>query len=97
MEDVAFTNALPCRTRSQSAFSTRVAKDAAKLYVRPVIDELSPKIIVAVGKRAGEIVVLAQRSSDRVVVWNRERALRPSVIEDRQRATRIFAELITAL
>lgn len=94
LEDVAFTNALPWRTRSKSAFSARAAAAAAEIYVQPVVEELGPKIIVAVGKRADEILASSGHMSERVVVWNREQALRPSVIADRENAARKFAQLV---
>ena len=95
-EDVAFSNALPWRTNSKSAFSPFVAAQAAALYVQPVVDELAPRIIVALGKKAGQMLTIAQRMTDTVVVWNRAQALQPSVIAEREFAARKFAKLVEA-
>ena len=97
MEDIAFTNGLPWRTASQSAFSKGIARKAAQLYVAPIVRELQPKVIVAVGKKAAEMLEYAGLLSESVVVWNRAQALRPSVIAEREAAAKKFAVLIGAL
>ena len=95
MEDVAFTNALPWRTASQSAFKKQIALRAAELYVKPFVLELKPRIIVAVGKKAAEILDYAGLLSDIVVVWNRAQALQPQVVADREAARRKLVKLLS--
>jgi hypothetical protein len=94
MEDVAFTNALPWRTASQSAFAKHVAKKAAEHYTGPVVRELQPRIIVAVGKKAAQILEYAGLPSASVVTWNRAQALTQSVLAEREAATRQLVELL---
>jgi hypothetical protein len=97
MEDIAFTNGLPWRTASQAAFSKAVSRKAAQLYVDPFVRQLQPNVIVAVGKRAAEMLEHAGHLSEAVVVWNRARALRPSVVADREAAAKKFSVLLSAL
>ena len=97
MEDIAFTNGLPWRTASQSAFSKGIARKAAQLYVAPIVRELQPKVIVAVGKKAAKMLEYAGLLSESVVVWNRAQALRPSVTAEREAAAKKFSVLIGAL
>lgn len=94
MEDVAFTNALPWRTASQSAFSPAIARRAGLNYAGPVVRELKPRLIVAVGKKAATILAYAGMLSDAVVVWNRAQAMQPSVIAERKAAAEKFARLL---
>jgi hypothetical protein len=96
MDEVAFTNALPWRTASQSAFRKPIARRAADLYVRPVVTELQPRIIVAVGKRSADMLEYAGLMSPSVVVWNRAQALQPHVVAEREAATRKFITLLLA-
>ena len=96
MDEVAFTNALPWRTASQSAFGKSIARRAAELYARPVVDELQPRIIVAVGKKAADILEYAGLMSPSVVVWSRAQALQPHVVAEREAATRKFTNLLRA-
>ena len=96
MDEVAFTNALPWRTASQSAFGKAIARRAGELYARPIVDELEPKIIVAVGKKAADILEYAGRMSPAVVVWNRAQALQPHVVAEREAATAKFTSLLRA-
>lgn len=94
MEEVAFTNALPWRTATGSGFSKGIARAAARLYVGPVVKELAPRIVIAVGKKSGEMLDYAGYLTESVVVWNRAQALRPQVIADRQAAAAKFAKLL---
>lgn len=96
MDDLAFTNALPWRTASQAAFGKSIARRAAALYVSPVVAELQPRIIVAVGKRAAEMLELAGLMSPSVVVWNRAQALTPPVMEERKEAASKLLNLLQA-
>lgn len=94
LEDIAFTNALPWRTASQSAFSRSIACKTAQLYAGPVVRELEPSIIIAVGKKAAEVLGYAGLMSESVVVWNRAQALRPTVIAEREAAVQQFKSLL---
>lgn len=94
MEDVAFTNALPWRTASKAAFGKPIAQRAAELYAQPVVLELQPKIIVAVGKRAAEILEYAGLMSPSVIVWNRAQALTLQVAAEREAAATRFSQLL---
>lgn len=94
MEDIAFTNALPWRTASKSAFSESIARKAAQLYAGPIVHELNPAIIVAVGKKAAKILEYAGLLSESVVVWNRAQALRPEVVAEREAAAEKFSALL---
>ena len=85
-DDVAYTNCLPWRTASQASFAEVVARRAAELYVRPLIDELKPKVVVALGKKAAEVLSLGRMLDDKVVVWNRAQAATPAVLRDRSEA-----------
>ena len=94
---VCDADGLPWRTASQSAFSEAVSRKAAQLYVDPFVRQLQPKVIVAVGKKAAEMLEYAGHLSEAVVVWNRARALRPSVVADREAAAKKFSVLLSAL
>lgn len=83
LDDIAYTNCLPWRTQSQSAFSDRVAERAVAIHVEPLIDELKPQVIVAMGKRADQILRISTKRLPEIIVWNRAQAATPSVIADR--------------
>lgn len=93
-DEIAFTNALPWRTKSQSRFAKAVARQAAELYAKSITQELEPRIIIAVGKRAAEILEYANLMSPAVVVWNRAQALTPQVAAERKLAAEKFAGLL---
>ena len=93
-DDIAYSNCLPWRTGSNSAFSESVAKKAAVLYAYPLIDELKPSVTIAVGKRAAEILHLGGRPPPGLIVWNRAQAATDAVREERAEAAReIFARI----
>ena len=94
MEDIAFTNALPWRTASKAAFGKPTARRAAELYTQSVILELQPKIIVAMGKRAAEMLDYAGLMSPFVVVWNRAQARSQQVAAEREAAAAKFGQLL---
>lgn len=84
MDEIAYSNCLPWRTNSQSKFDDFVGRNAAVLYAYPLIEELQPTIVVALGKKVEHILSLAHRSIDsELIVWNRAQAATKSVIEDR--------------
>ena len=91
-EDVAYSNALPWRTQSESNFDDAVGRKAATSYAYPLIDELQPKVIVAMGKKAAKILRLGGRAFPTLVVWNRAQVATPSVQQERASAARqVFA------
>jgi uracil-DNA glycosylase len=92
---VAYSKCLPWRTESKSGFAPSVAEKAAKLYAYPLIEELQPKLIIALGKRAEEILLLAgQKLPARLITWNRAQAATPAVLKERAKAA---AEILDAL
>ena len=93
-EDVAYANCLPWRTASQSRFDDGVAGRASQLFVNPLLEELNPTLIIAMGKRAAEILELAGPPFADVIVWNRAQAATAAVKRERaQAASRILALL----
>jgi hypothetical protein len=96
-DQIAYSNCLPWRTASKSDFEDFVARKAAELYVRPLIDELKPSVIIAMGKRASYILNMTGFSPSKIVTWNRAQAARAAVLRDRAlAATRVFA-MVAAL
>ena len=86
LDEIAYTNALPWRTASNAAFGDDIARNAARLFAKPFIEELKPKVIVALGKRANEILSHAGRLPDtKIFVWDRSQAATPNVVAGRKR------------
>lgn len=83
MDDIAYSNCLPWRTASKSSFGDTVSKNAAKLYAYPLIDELQPRIVVAMGKTAAKILALGGGDFPDLIVWNRSQAPMLAVREER--------------
>jgi hypothetical protein len=83
-ESIAYSNCLPWRTGSEAAFDTSVARRTATLYAGPLVGELEPRVIIAVGKKAMAILELSKVKLPDVIVWNRARAPTASVIRDRE-------------
>jgi hypothetical protein len=95
-DDIAYSNCLPWRTESGTKFGKQVAERTAELYVRPLIEELEPRLIVALGKmRVPEILSMADPSpspSFERVVWNCARVANEKVMRERDSAAeRIIA------
>jgi hypothetical protein len=91
MDEIAFTNCLPWRTASESKFSDQIAKKAAKLYAYPVIEELKPKVVIAMGKCAAKILSLGGQDVPDLIVWNRAQAATQAVLRERaETAARIL-------
>jgi hypothetical protein len=87
-EQIAYSNCLPWRTASKSRFSDDVARKTAELYVRPLIDDLNPGLIMAMGKRVKLILEMTGLSLPRIIVWNRSQAATVSARRDRGNAAR---------
>jgi hypothetical protein len=94
LEEVAYSNCLPWRTESGPGFGPSVQEKAAKLYVYPLIEELQPKLIIALGKCATKILHLAGQEPPRLITWNCAQAATPAVLEERAKAA---AEILTVL
>lgn len=94
VDKIAYSNCLPWRTESESGFSGAVAERAAKLYAYPLIEEVEPHVIIAMGKRAAEVLGLCERSLPPVIPWNCSRAATLKVVQERSdTAARISAML----
>jgi hypothetical protein len=94
LDNIAYSNALPWRTGSESKFGDSVAANAATLYSHPLIDELRPSVVICLGKRAAAIVTIGDPNLPHMIVWNRAQAATPSVLLDRRRAAEeVFAIL----
>jgi len=94
IEEIAYSNCLPWRTGTNSAFDYSVAKRAAALYVLPLIEELQPIVVVALGKRAGEILRMIPKTHFNLVIWNRAQAATPSVMKARAKAAAELFQLL---
>ena len=86
LEEIAYSNCLPWRTGSNSAFGDVVAEKAATLYAHPLIEELQPTVVIALGKTAGNILNFARKEVHHFIVWNRARAPTPVVLKERAEA-----------
>ena len=84
--DIAYSNCLPWRTASKSSFADDIAERTAANYVRPLLQELAPRIVVAVGKRAAAIIGLADTGVPILITWNRAQALTSGVAAERRAA-----------
>lgn len=87
LDEIAYSNCLPWRTASKSAFSDDVARKAAELYARPLIEELQPCLIVAMGKkRVAPILRMTGLSLPTLIVWNCSQAPTKAAIRERAQA-----------
>ncbi len=94
LEQIAYSNCLPWRSGSDSNFDDTVAANAARLYALPLIEELAPTVVIAVGKRAADILRMGGRSIQHFVVWNRAQAATPGVLQERRAAAEQIFGLI---
>ena len=86
-DEIAYSNCLPWRTHSKSKFTDTVARKVATLYVRPLIEELRPWLIVARGKeRVPAILQMTGLSLPPVIPWNRSQAATPAAKHERDNA-----------
>lgn len=86
LDEIAYSNCLPWRSGSNSAFSDHVAERAAMLYAYPLIEELKPSVVVALGKRAAEILQIGGKPPPNLITWNRAQAATSTVLRDRAEA-----------
>jgi len=94
LEDVAYTNALPWRTASESNFDDAVGEKAAKNYAYPLIEDLQPRVIIAMGKKAAKILGLGGKAFPNLIVWNRAQVATPSVQQERAAAAKKIFRMI---
>jgi hypothetical protein len=92
-DQIAYTNCLPWRTQSQARFDDGTARKAAALYVRPLLDELTPRVVVAMGKRAAAILAFGPGAGP-LIVWNRSQAATPSVKKERAETAALIMRLV---
>jgi hypothetical protein len=83
MDEIAYSNCLPWRTASESNFADTVSAQAAKLYAYPLIEELEPRVIIAMGKKAARILAIGGKRFERLIVWNRAQVATASVMSER--------------
>jgi hypothetical protein len=57
VEQVAFLNAVPYRTRENRAPSVFARRQAWMLVTRPLLDVLQPGVLVALGQKAGDVLL----------------------------------------
>jgi hypothetical protein len=89
LEDIAYTNLLPYRIRSGANYSDLIALKALDEYLVPLIKELKPKIVVALGKRRPFEELLTKKSSGMsIFAWNRAQASTEAVIKERSDTAR---------
>lgn len=91
LDDNAYSTCLPWRTASEASFDGNVSRQAAVLYAYPLIDELKPMVVIAMGKKSATILSLGGRRIANLVTWNRAQAATAAAIADRaSTAKRIF-------
>lgn len=89
-DEVAYANCLPWRTQSGTHFSDDIAKVTSKFYVGLLLDELKPKILIAMSKRSNEIInmSLIGMAEDKPIwrsfVWNFAQAETGQVRRERE-------------
>jgi hypothetical protein len=96
--DVAYATCLPWRTGSKPPFTDDVMQKAATLFLRPLIEDLAPAIIVAMGKtdvpKFLQMTGLRTPPVIRPIPWNRSQAATPAALNDRRAAAaRILNEI----
>jgi hypothetical protein len=85
--EIAFSNCLPWRTESGANFSGYVELKAAEHHLRPLIRELDPSLIVAIGKtKVPSILEMTGLKLPQIIPWNCALALTESVKQERLNA-----------
>jgi hypothetical protein len=59
---------------------------AARLHAYPLIDEIQPGIVIALGKKAKKILAIGGRPFRDLIVWNRSQALTEAALQERAAA-----------
>ena len=90
--DVAYATCLPWRTGSKPPFTDNVMQKAATLFLRPLIEDLAPAIIVAMGKAdVPKFLQMTGLLMPPVIPWNRSQAATSAALDERKAAAaRIF-------
>ena len=86
LDQVAYANCLPWRTRSESGFTDPAARRSIQLYLKPLLRDLRPRLVVALGKRAARVLNLVEPFDSEVVVWNRSQAPTAAALHERKAA-----------
>ena len=94
LDDVAYSNCLPWRTASESGFDDDISRRTATLYAYPLIDELAPEVVIAMGKKAAAILALGGRRLSNVITWNRAQAATAPVNEERAAAAKKIFKIL---
>ncbi len=94
-DQIAYANCLPWRTQSESGFDDVVAERTAKLYLRPLLEELNPLLVVAMGKRAARILAMIGPEVPEAIIWNRSQAATASVKLQRAEAARFIFDILS--
>lgn len=86
VSDVAYATCLPWRTGSKPPFTDDVMQKAATLFLRPLIEELAPAKIVAMGKT--DVPKFLQMTGLHIpfILWNRSQAATPTALDERKAA-----------
>ena len=77
---VAFINAIPYRTRGNKKPPVMAGKMAWELITQPTIDLLAPREIIALGKKAGDVIDLYYKGNQRTTTvprTNGDKHVRP--------------------
>jgi len=93
-DEIAYSNCLPWRTASGTNFSNEVAEKTAKFYARPLIEELDPCLIVAMGQKAALILRMTGISLPKLITWNCSHALKESVKLERASDAKEILEFV---
>ena len=93
-EEIAYSNCLPWRTGSESNFNKKTAEKAAVLYVLPLLMELNPTVLIAMGKKSQTIISTVDFPIPSMVTWNRARAATDNVKRQRSESAAEILKLI---
>jgi len=83
LDQMAYSNCLPWRTASGTQFSEETAERAARLYALPLVEEVEPKIVIALYKRAANILEMHGRPLE-LIRWNGAQAPTEAVKSERE-------------
>lgn len=97
LNEIAYSNCLPWRTKEPATFDDEVAENAALFFAYPLIQELEPYLVVAVGKKAADILRNNGRPISNLVEWNLAQQATSAVKEKRQKAIQEITQLLQLL
>ncbi len=84
LDQVAYSNCLPWRTATETRFSDEIAEQTVRHYALPLVEELKPKIVISLYKRAASILEMNGRKIDGLITWNGARAPTEAVKRERK-------------